>query len=56
MSITVDAPGWPAERLPFVMTLEPCDEVRLNRAMADIGQLDFHVQPPVVLPIFEGVV
>lgn len=49
-------PGWPADRLPFVMTLEPCDEVRLDRAMADIGLLDFHVQPPVVLPIFEGVV
>jgi homoserine dehydrogenase len=47
-------PGWPADRLPFVMTLESCDEARLDRAIADINALDFHVQPPVVLPIFEG--
>ena len=49
-------PGWPSDRLPFVMTLEPCDEARLDRAMAVIERLDFHVQAPVVLPIFEGVV
>lgn len=49
-------PGWPADRLPFVMTLEPCDEQRLDRAIVEINALDFHVQSPVVLPIFEGVV
>ena len=49
-------PGWPADRLPFVMTLETCDEARLDRSVAEIQALDFHVQPPVVLPIFEGVV
>jgi len=49
-------PGWPADRLPFVMTLERCDEARLDRAVAEINALDFHVQAPVVLPIFEGVV
>jgi homoserine dehydrogenase len=49
-------PGWPPDRLPFVMTLEPCDEARLDRAREKIAALDFHVQPPVVLPIFEGVV
>jgi len=49
-------PGWPADRLPFVMTLESCDEARLDRAVAEINALDFHVQAPVVLPIFEGVV
>lgn len=47
-------PGWPSDRLPFVMTLEPCDELRLDRALDDIRAFDFHVQPPVVLPIFEG--
>jgi homoserine dehydrogenase len=49
-------PGWPKDRLPFVMTLESCDEARLDRAVAEIDALDFHVQPPVVLPIFEGAV
>jgi homoserine dehydrogenase len=49
-------PGWPPDRLPFVMTLEPCDETRLDRALDVIRSLDFHAQPPVVLPLFEGVV
>jgi len=46
-------PGQPKSRLPFVMTLEPCDERRLDAALAEIGTLDFHVQPPTVLPMFE---
>jgi len=44
-------PGWPASRLPFVMTIEPCDEQRLDRAISEISQLDFNVEPPIVLPI-----
>jgi homoserine dehydrogenase len=47
-------PGWPADRLPFVMTLERCDEQRMDRAMVEIEGLSFHVQPPVVLPMFEA--
>jgi homoserine dehydrogenase len=47
-------PGMPADRLPFVMTLERCSETRLDAAMTDIARFDFHVQTPVVLPIFEG--
>jgi homoserine dehydrogenase len=45
-------PGWPAERLPFVMTLERCDERRLDRALIEINRMDFHVQPAIVLPMF----
>jgi homoserine dehydrogenase len=47
-------PGAPTSRLPFVMTLEPCDERRLDAALAEINTLDFHVQPPTVLPMFEA--
>jgi len=47
-------PGMPADRLPFVMTLERCSETRLDAAMAEIARFDFHVQAPVVLPVFEG--
>ena len=47
-------PGWPASELPFVMTLEACGESCLDRAMTEIGAMDFHVRPPIVLPIFDA--
>jgi homoserine dehydrogenase len=37
--------------LPFVVTIEPCAPATLARAMAQISSLEFHVQPPVDLPI-----
>ncbi len=53
--INIDAllqkPGYPHSRLPFVITLEPCGSTVLSRALHEIGQLSFHVQPPVCLPI-----
>ena len=55
--ISLDAvlqkPGYPHERLPFVMTLEACSSLMLNRALEEISRLDFHVQAPLCLPIFE---
>ncbi len=54
--ISIDAllqkPGFPHSALSFVMTLEACDSAVLNRALAEIAQLDFHVEPPLCLPIF----
>ncbi len=54
--ISLDAllqkPGFPHSALPFVMTLEACDSAALNRALAEIARLDFHVEPPLCLPIF----
>ena len=54
--ISIDAllqkPGFPHSALSFVMTLEPCDGAVLNRALAEIAPLDFHVEPPLCLPIF----
>ena len=40
------------DRLPFVTTLEECPESVLDRALADVAQSDYHVQPPLALPIF----
>jgi hypothetical protein len=34
------------------MTLEACDSALLNRALAEIAQLDFHAEPPLCLPIY----
>jgi homoserine dehydrogenase len=55
--ISLDAvlqkPGYPHDRLPFVMTLEACNSVMLNRALEEIARMEFHVQAPLCLPIFE---
>lgn len=54
--ISIDAllqkPDFPHSALPFVMTLEACDSAVLSRALAEIEQLEFHVEPPLCLPIF----
>ena len=53
--INVDAvvqlPRYRKDRLPFVATLEACSSSVLNHALAEIGGLDFHVEPPLALPI-----
>jgi homoserine dehydrogenase len=53
--ISIDAvlqePGCPAERLPFVMSLEPCAPSGVDRALAAAASLDFHVAPPLAMPI-----
>jgi len=54
--VSIDAllqkPGFPHSALSFVMTLEPCDSAVLHRALEEIARLDFHVEPPLCLPIF----
>ena len=53
--ISIDAllqkPGYPHSALPFIMTLESCSSSLLDRALGEIGRLDFHVEPPLCLPI-----
>ena len=38
------------DALPFVVTIEACPPSVLAAAMRQIGEFDFHVQPPVDLP------
>jgi homoserine dehydrogenase len=45
-------PRYRKDRLPFVTTLEECPESVLDRALADVSQSDYHVVPPLSLPIF----
>jgi homoserine dehydrogenase len=45
-------PKFRKDRLPFVTTLEECSESVLDRALGEVAQSDFHVQPPLSLPIF----
>jgi homoserine dehydrogenase len=53
--ISIDAllqkPGYPHSALPFIMTLESCSSTLLDGALEEIGALDFHVAPPLCLPI-----
>jgi homoserine dehydrogenase len=37
--------------LTFAMTLDECDPHMVDRALVEISQLDFHVEPPVAMPI-----
>jgi homoserine dehydrogenase len=45
-------PGFPESALSFVMTLEACDSAVLRRSLAEIAEFDFHVEPPLCLPIY----
>ena len=45
-------PKFRKDRLPFVTTLEECSESVLDRALGEVAKSDFHVQPPLSLPIF----
>ncbi|HEX4346194.1 MAG TPA: homoserine dehydrogenase [Vicinamibacterales bacterium] len=45
-------PRFRKDRLPFVTTLEECPESVLDRALAEVSQSDYHVVPPLSLPMF----
>ena len=53
--ISIDAllqkPGYPHSALAFIMTLESCSSSLLDRALEEIGRLNFHVERPLCLPI-----
>jgi homoserine dehydrogenase len=43
--------GHEAKRLPFVITTEPCLRSTLDAAVAQMGELEFMLEPPLVLQI-----
>lgn len=45
-------PHFRKDRLPFVTTLEECSEAMLDKALAEVAQSDYHVVPPLALPMF----
>jgi homoserine dehydrogenase len=53
--INIDAilqePGFPADRRPFVVSLDAAPSHVLDTALATIGALDFHVLPPFAMPV-----
>ena len=47
-------PGYPKDGLPFVITVEACEEAALGAALEEIGRADFHAEPPLALPMLLG--
>jgi homoserine dehydrogenase len=47
-------PGYPKDKLPFVVTVEPCSEAALHAALTEICQADWHASPPLALPMLVG--
>ncbi len=45
--------GYSKSQLPFVITLEPCPASLVEKALAQIASLKFHVQPCLNLPILD---
>jgi homoserine dehydrogenase len=46
-------PGQSKAALPFVVTLEECDPVSLAAALDEMAVREFHVRPPLALPILD---
>ena len=55
LDAVLQEPGYPKDALPFVITVEPCEEAALGRALADITSADYHAEPPLALPMLLGV-
>ena len=53
--INIDAilqePGFPADRRPFVVSLDAAPSQVLEAALGEIATLDFHVVPPFAMPV-----
>jgi homoserine dehydrogenase len=49
----VQKPGFPKERMPFVVTVEPCPASALRRALREVETLDALLEPPLDLQMLE---
>ena len=54
LDAVLQEPGYPKDALPFVITVEPCQEAALVAALQDISVADFHAEPPLALPMLLG--
>jgi homoserine dehydrogenase len=49
----VQKPGYPADALPFVVTVEPCKSSALQRALAAMRAMDCLLVEPLDLQMLE---
>ena len=54
LDAVLQEPGYPKDALPFVITVEPCEEAALAVAVLEIVAADFHAEPPLALPMLLG--
>lgn len=54
LDAVLQEPGYPKDALPFVITVEPCEEPALGAAMKEISGADYHAEPPLALPMLLG--
>jgi homoserine dehydrogenase len=53
LNAILQKPGYPLDRLPFVVTVEPCRTSALKRALAEIAQLPALLERPLDLQMHE---
>ena len=51
LDAVLQEPGYPKDRLPFVITVEACPEAALRAAMTEISSAEWHAEPPLALPM-----
>jgi len=54
LDAVLQEPGYPKDRLPFVITVEPCEESALHEALGELSDADWHAEPPLALPRLLG--
>jgi homoserine dehydrogenase len=54
LDAVLQEPGYPKDRLPFVITVEPCEEAALLEALGELSDADWHADPPLALPRLMG--
>ena len=47
-------PGYPKDGLPFVITVEACEEAALGARWGKSASADWHAEPPLALPMLLG--
>jgi homoserine dehydrogenase len=57
--VNIDAvlqePGYPADRRPFVVSIDATSVSAVEQALADMSSLDFHVLPPFAMPVLSSI-
>ena len=53
LNAILQKPGFPLDKLPFVVTVEPCRTSALKRALKEIGQMPALLEKPLDLQILE---
>ena len=51
LDAVLQEPGYPKDTLPFVITVEACEEAALTEALARIASEDWHAEAPIALPM-----